>query len=92
MKAWIELIQSFAKASLSADAFKEAFFVLWSAQQDWSLIPDEAGEIISELFYDVDAYYGDPALFQEGDLDAESLQQSAIRALDALRLLVVKQP
>jgi hypothetical protein len=40
--------------------------------------------ILDELFYDVDAYVGDPDLFEEGDLDAKGLREAARTALDQL--------
>jgi len=44
-------------------------------------------EIINELFYDVDAYVGDPNLFEEGDFGADELREAARKALDQLTAL-----
>lgn len=79
-----QLIEDFLTEKITVDVFE--FRYLQSFKDD-SFGDTPEGEILNELFLDVDAYCGDPTLRGEDDLDEPQLRQKAQEALSALNSL-----
>ncbi len=78
LRGWRTLLTDFLEGRTDGPAFETAFL-------DRSRAAVDAGErvpfAIDRLFYEVDAYCADPALFQPGDNDETALRAHAEEAL-----------
>jgi hypothetical protein len=76
--AWRQLIESFADGRIDGRAFEQRYLDMWREDRD-------AGEsnryAVDILFYGVDAYCADPALFGEHDITEDQLREEARQAL-----------
>ncbi|MFD0972922.1 colicin D domain-containing protein [Plantactinospora endophytica] len=84
--AYLVLLEDFVTGRTSADQFEVGF--LDAFRTDDVQHPEATSAVLDSLFFQVDVYYGDPALRAEGDIDADQLETAAIAALASLGVAV----
>ncbi len=89
LTSYIRLLSSFAAQELSATEFEARYLRLY--KQEETLFSDETFLVLDELFGDVDAFYPNPDLRDEDDLDEEQLHQRCARALEKLNAIQNRQ-
>lgn len=79
MDAWRELIEAFVGGRMDAASFETAYVALYSKAAAAGLSIPYAADL---LFYEVDAYCGDPELRGSEDIDDAQLLGAARKALE----------
>lgn len=86
LSPYIELIEQFVAAHISAAQFETAFLRMF--KNETARLPDDAFQRLEELFADVDEYVEDTELRSAaGGLGDEELHRRAENTLERLRLL-----
>jgi len=79
---YLPLLDDFVAGRTTADVFEAGYLDAFRA--DEVNHPVATSTILNWLFFQVDVYYGDPALREEGDIDAAQLRTAASTALATL--------
>lgn len=77
-----ELAAALVGGRISGPEFEQRFLEVWRIYRDNHVATSSA---VDTLFTDVDAYCGDPDLWEDGDLDDEGLRGAATTFLETLR-------
>ena len=79
--AWAELLAEFANGRLTAEHFHDRFLAAWRRARDCSKhLPDSIPDSIEDLFFTVENYCSDPALYSSGDTTVTELNTAVERA------------
>lgn len=84
--AYLTLLDDLVAGRTTADGFEAGYLDAFRA--DEVKHPASTSAVLDALFFQVDRYYGDPALRDENDLDADQLKAGAAAALAALGVTV----
>jgi hypothetical protein len=79
---YIDLIERFVSGAIDAPTFESTYLTMFKNES--ARLPDTAFTVLDQLFGDVDAFCGDPALRGEADLDEEALRTHSLAALREL--------
>ncbi len=78
LEHYISLITQFVSGEITASQFEASYLEMTRE------LPEDAYDVLNDLFSNVDAYCGDPELRDDDDLDDEELLNSAKQALKKL--------
>lgn len=80
---YVTMIEAFLSGQMAVGEFETAY--LRAYKDDPTLWPEPVYDPLNEVFLDLDAYYPDPALRNEYDIDETELRVRTERSLAALR-------
>lgn len=82
LEHYISLITQFVTGKIMASQFEASYLEMF--KNETRELPEDAYDVLNDLFSNVDAYCGDPELRDDDDLDDEELLNSAKQALKKL--------